>query len=268
MTSPGGGRPFLDPGAPAASSPAWTTVEVVAEAPSTNAIVAARAKEGAAEGLVVVADHQTAGRGRLDRSWVTPPGAALTFSVLLRPTVADERWPWLPLLAGVAVVEALEDVGGPVCRLKWPNDVMHDGRKLAGLLVERVETPAGPAAVLGVGLNVSTTLEELPVPGAGSLATAGWPGMDRGAILVRVLEVLGRRLRRWARDAGDAERGLREDYVTRCETVGQQVRVHLPSGGELVGTATGVAVDGGLRVTDGSRTLTVSAGDVVHVRPA
>ena len=243
-------------------------MEVVAQAPSTNALVAARAQDGAPHGLVVVADHQTAGRGRLDRSWVTPAGAALTFSVLLRPEVPDHRWPWLPLLAGVAVVDAVEDAGGPACALKWPNDVTYGGRKLAGLLVERVETPTGPAAVLGIGLNVSTTDVELPVPGAASLATAGWPGLDRVPLLVGILDVLGRRLGRWAGDGGDPGRGLLEDYRARCETVGRPVQVHLPSGDRLVGTAVGVAMDGGLVVEDGRSRIVVSAGDVVHVRPA
>ena len=241
---------------------------MVAEAPSTNALVAARARAGADHGLVVVADHQTAGRGRLDRSWVTPPRSALTFSVLLRPDVPGERWPWLPLLAGVSVVDAVEDAGGPPCALKWPNDVRYDGRKLAGLLVERVDTPTGPAAVLGVGLNVSMTTEELPVPGAGSLATVGWPGLDRARLLTHVLDVMGRRLRRWERADGDPRDGLREDYLARCETVGQEVRVQLPSGDQLVGTATGIAEDGGLQVSASGGVVTVSAGDVVHVRPA
>jgi BirA family biotin operon repressor/biotin-[acetyl-CoA-carboxylase] ligase len=243
-------------------------VEIVSEAPSTNALVAARGAAGAAEGLVVVAEHQTAGRGRLDRSWVTPPRAALTFSVLLRPDVPDHRWPWLPLLAGVAVVDAVEDAGGPACSLKWPNDLMYDGSKLAGLLVERIETLGGPAAVLGIGLNVTTTAEELPVPGAASLASAGWPGLDRGLVLVRILDVLGRRLRRWTSEEGDPRRRLLEDYTARCETVGQQVRVHLPSGSQLVGTAVAISEDGGLVVDTGSGAVTVSAGDVVHVRPA
>jgi BirA family transcriptional regulator, biotin operon repressor / biotin---[acetyl-CoA-carboxylase] ligase len=244
------------------------SIEVVDETPSTNALVAARATAGAAEGLVVVAEHQTSGRGRLDRTWVTPPRAALTFSVLLRPRVPDVRWPWIPLLAGISVVDAVEDAGGPPCALKWPNDVMYDGRKLAGLLVERLETPTGPAAVLGVGLNVSTAEEELPVPGAGSLATAGWPGLDRALLLVRILEVLGKRLRRWSGDSGDPMRGLLEDYEARCETVGRSVRVHLPSGEELVGPAVGIADDGGLLVQAAQGVVVVSAGDVVHVRPA
>ncbi len=243
------------------------TLELVAETPSTNGLVASRAQAGGAHGLVVVAEHQTAGRGRLDRAWVTPPRAALTFSVLLRPDVPDERWPWLPLLAGLATVEGIESAGGPVCALKWPNDVRYGDRKLAGLLVERVETPEGPAAVLGIGLNVTTTEDELPVPGAGSLATVGRPGLDRGALLVGVLEALGTRLDLWARTAGDPGAGLREDYLTRCETLGRAVRVHLPSGDDLVGTAVDIGDDGGLRVQAGGREVAVSAGDVVHVRP-
>ncbi len=268
MNGPGASRPPIDRARVEASRPGWTTVEIVEQAPSTNALVAARAQDGAAHGLVVVADHQTAGRGRLDRSWVTPPRAALTFSVLLRPGVPGERWPWLPLLAGVAVVHAVQGAGGPSCALKWPNDVMYDGRKLAGLLVERVETPSGPAAVLGIGLNVSTAPEELPVAGAASLATVGFAAVDRTALLLRILEALGDRLAAWSAAGGDPAHGLLEDYRARCETVGKQVRVHLPSGAQLVGTATGVAEDGGLVVDTGSGAVTVSAGDVVHVRPA
>ena len=268
MNAPDASRPFLDLARIRAAAPAWVTVEVVDAAPSTNALVAARATSGAPEGLVVVAEHQTAGRGRLDRTWVTPPRAALTFSVLLRPRVPDPRWPWLPLLAGVALVDGVEGAGGPRCALKWPNDLLYDGRKLAGLLVERVETPTGPAAVLGIGLNVSTSAEELPVPGAGSLATVGRPGLDRGLLLVRVLEALGHRLRDWTREEGDPRGGLLEDYRTRCVTVGQQVTVHLPSGVSLVGRATGVTEDGGLEVDGAGGVVRVSAGDVVHVRPA
>ena len=266
MTSSRDSRPPLDLARLAESSPAWTTVEVVEESPSTNALVADRARAGSPEGLVVVAEHQTAGRGRLVRSWVTPPRAALTFSVLLRPRVADHRWPWLPLLAGVAVVEAIEGAGGPECGLKWPNDVMYHEAKLAGLLVERVESPSGPAAVLGIGLNVSTSEEELPVPGAGSLATAGWAGADRTELLLGILDALGRRLDRWSESGDDA--GLRRDYEARCSTVGRAVRVHLPSGQEVVGTAVGIARDGSLVVDGDAGRASLSAGDVIHVRPA
>src|SRR3954453_23557127 len=142
----------------------WRELRVVPEAASTNALVAAESSQP--EGLVVVAEHQTAGRGRLDRSWVSPSRAGLTFSVSLRPrAVPNLQWSWLPLLVGVAVAESTEEMSGVDVRLKWPNDVLVDGRKLGGILVER----HGPTAVVGVGVNVTTTQDELPGPAATSL---------------------------------------------------------------------------------------------------
>ena len=138
-------------------------LEVLDTTASTNAVASARARDGAPHGLVVVAEHQTAGRGRLDRAWETPARSSLTFSVVLRPQVPAPEWPWLPLLAGHALVTALREIEVPA-GLKWPNDVLIGERKVAGILLERVETGDGPAAVLGIGLNVSTTAEELPVP--------------------------------------------------------------------------------------------------------
>lgn len=237
-------------------------VEVLDEAPSTNAVVAERARTGAAEGLVVVAEHQTAGRGRLDRTWVTPARSALTFSVLLRPQAEPARWPWLPLLAGVAVQGA---VGGG-SRLKWPNDVLLGDRKLAGILVERVDTPAGPAAVVGIGINVSTTPDELPVPTATSLAIGGHD-VDRTDLLVRIVEELDRRYGTWNRSHHE-DALLQATYQRRCATIGQLVRVDLPGGDTLTGTAVDVDLSGRLVVRSGVETTVVGAGDVVHVRPA
>jgi BirA family biotin operon repressor/biotin-[acetyl-CoA-carboxylase] ligase len=246
----------------------WRRVEVVPAAASTNADVATLARDGEPAGLVLVAEHQTAGRGRLDRGWETPARAALTFSVLLRPaTVPAGRWPWLPVLAGLAVVEGVVDAGGPACDLKWPNDVLHDGLKVAGILVERVETTSGPAAVLGIGLNVSSGPEELPVPTATSLALAGGPGLDRTSVLLSLLAALRRRYDDWVDAAGDPGRGLLEEYRRLCVTLGQPVRVHLPAGERLEGTAVDLDPTGGLVVEGGGRRTTVSAGDVVHVRP-
>jgi BirA family biotin operon repressor/biotin-[acetyl-CoA-carboxylase] ligase len=167
----------------------------------------------------------------------------------------------------VAVVEGITAAGGPACGLKWPNDVQHDGLKVAGILVERLETPQGPAAVLGIGLNVSTSPEELPVSTATSLAAAGAPGLDRTSLLLSLLAALGRRYDAWGRSAGDPASGVLEDYRRHCVTVGQPVRVHLPAGTVLEGTAVGVDPDGALVVSSGGRRLTVNAGDVVHVRP-
>ena len=246
----------------------WRAVEVLAESPSTNAYVAQRARAGEAPGLVVVAEHQTAGRGRLDRVWVTPARAALTTSVLVAPDqVPVVRWPWLPLLTGLAVVEGVRRATGLACVLKWPNDVLVGEQKVAGILVERVERPAGAVAVVGVGLNVSSTRDELPGPTATSVTLAGAADVDRGALLVAVLESFGARYDAWQADLGDAETGLRTSYTRACSTLGRTVRVDLPSGARLEGEAVGVGPDGRLEVVSGGRVHALGAGDVVHVRP-
>lgn len=263
-------RPPIDQTALAERAPAWVHVEIVEEAASTNALLVDRARAGAPEGSVLVAEHQTAGRGRLGRTWETPARAALTFSVLVRPTgVPDRSWPWLPLLTGVAVVDGILTAGGPRCVLKWPNDVMCDGLKLGGLLAERVETPTGPAAVLGIGLNVSTLRRELPVETATSLRLAGHLTADRTMLLAHVLGALGGRYDQWVRHGGDPTRdgdGLLEAYNLRCDTVGRGVRVHLPSGALLEGSATAVDREGALVVDSAAGPVVISAGDVVHVR--
>ncbi len=234
--------------------------------PSTNAYVSGRARDGEPAGLVVVAEHQTAGRGRLDRTWVTPPRAALTFSLLVAPDrVPVARWPWLPLLTGLAVVDGVRRAAGVEPGLKWPNDVLLDELKLAGILVERVERPAGAVAVVGVGLNVSSTRAELPVPTATSLALAGAASLDRTALLVAVLDAFTARYDAWVAAAGG---GLLAPYTQACSTLGRTVRVDLPSGGGLLGEAVGVDEEGRLRVDDGQRVHVLGAGDVVHVRPA
>ena len=133
----------------------WTDVVVTPSTASTNADLAEAARAGAAEGSIHTTDHQVAGRGRLDRTWESPEGSGIAVSVLLRPTeVPAGRWVWLPLLVGLAVAATVEECGVEA-RLKWPNDAEIDGRKIAGILLERVDTPDGPAAVVGVGLNVS-----------------------------------------------------------------------------------------------------------------
>jgi BirA family biotin operon repressor/biotin-[acetyl-CoA-carboxylase] ligase len=245
----------------------WRTLEVVEESPSTNRAVAERARSGEPEGLVLVAEHQTAGRGRLDRSWVTPARAALTFSVLLVPErVPSARWPWLPLLAGIAVAEGVRRVTDVPCALKWPNDVMVDDQKLAGLLVERVERPSSSAAVLGVGLNVSSTRDELPVPTATSLELVGASTLDRSVILREVLRAFEALYLQWSADGGDPDQGLHAAYVRRCATIGRQVRVELPSGDPVLGEAVGVDGDGRLQVLTPTGSRLLGAGDVVHVR--
>lgn len=238
-------------------------VEVVEAAPSTNALVAARARAGAPEGLVVVAEHQTAGRGRLDRTWQTPPRAALTLSVLLRPALQPADWPWLPLLTGVAVARAVREAGAEAM-LKWPNDVVVGDLKVAGLLAERVDTADGPAAILGIGLNVSTTRAELPVETATSLTLAG-TDVDRTALLVGLLVSLRREYDAWRGPAG--RQAVHAAYSGLCSTLGRQVRVELPAGEAVTGVAAAITPGGGLVVESGTGRLTVGTGDVVHLRP-
>jgi BirA family transcriptional regulator, biotin operon repressor / biotin---[acetyl-CoA-carboxylase] ligase len=270
----------------------WRSVEVVAVTGSTNADLLARAAAGDPEGAVLVAEQQNAGRGRLGRAWVSPPRAALTFSVLLRPAVPRALLGWLPLLAGVAVAAAVRDVAAVNAQLKWPNDVLVGPagvlaggsgpaaaggqgsgvvppRKLGGILAEA----AGDAVVIGIGLNVSTGPAELPPPGPGalpatSLRLEGSPNLDRERLLAGILAGLERRYRTWSRVSGDPERsGLRAEYTASCATLGRRVRVELPGGRRLDGLAAGVDPAGRLLVSvPPDPDLPVAAGDIVHLR--
>ena len=227
-------------------------LEVVESAGSTNAVVAERARAGEPAGLVVVAESQTAGRGRLDRTWVSPPRAGLTFSVLVRPELAPHRLPWLPLVTGLAVATALQERAEVEATLKWPNDVLIDGRKVCGVLAE---LPVRGAVVLGIGLNVTTRASELPHEGATSLRLSGASISDRGTVLRAVLRSLARVL-------SDVD-AARATYRTRCGSVGSVVRIELPGGAAVEGLAEGVDDEGRL-VVDG---VPYGAGDVVHLRP-
>ena len=260
-------RPSLD-AAPLAALAPELAVEVLDTATSTNAVATERAREGAAEGTVVVAEHQTAGRGRMDRTWETPARSALTFSLVLRPTVPAGDWPWIPLLTGHTVAKVLRARGYATAGVKWPNDVLLDDRKVAGILVERVDTPHGPAAVVGVGLNVSLTEDELPVPEATSLALDSGTEPDRTALLVELLRSLREAYDAWQAGGADATTHLRSSYAAACVTVGREVRVAMPGDGELLGRATGIDAAGRLVVTGADGETVVGAGDVVHVRTA
>lgn len=243
----------------------WREIRVLPQTASTNADVAAAARSGAAEGLVVVAETQTAGRGRLGRTWAAPPRSGLTFSVLLRPATPPSTWGWLPLLAGVAVAEAVTEHTAVPVGLKWPNDVLAtDGGKLAGILSELVPGPAGGAVVVGVGLNVTARADELTgFPAATSLALAGAAVTDRGSLLRALLRALGSGYAGW-QAAGGAAVAV---YSEACMTLGETVRLSLPGGDEVVGAAVGIDADGRLQVeTPDGRLRAFSAGDVEHLR--
>jgi BirA family biotin operon repressor/biotin-[acetyl-CoA-carboxylase] ligase len=265
-------RPSLDAQALADAltrdSRLWTALEVVPEVGSTNAELVARAGRdpedgGALEGTVLVAEHQVSGRGRLDRVWTSPPRAGLTVSVLLRPDVPAARRGWLPLLAGVALAEAVAEVTGVLPSLKWPNDLLAgDGRKLAGILAEA----GGKAVVVGTGLNVSTSAEELPETGT-SLTRITGGTVDRATVLLAFLRAVERRYRRWTEALGDpVSSGLAQDYLAWSSTVGSRVAVSLPDGSTLDGVAQAVDWDGRLVVATAGGTVELASGDVTHVR--
>ncbi|MDF9815260.1 biotin--[acetyl-CoA-carboxylase] ligase [Streptomyces sp. SPB162] len=249
----------------------WTSLDVVETTGSTNSDLAERAGAGACEGAVLVAEEQTAGRGRLDRQWSAPPRSGLFFSVLLRPAdVPVERWGWLPLLAGVATATALSRTAGVDTALKWPNDLLVtiDGeeRKTGGILAERT---GKDGVVVGIGVNVSLRTDELPVPAAGSLALAGAKGTDRDPLLRAVLRSLADWYTEWRAAGGDpAASRLQQTYAAGCATLGREVRAELPGGRELVGTAVGVDDDGRLVLATADGEQAVGAGDVVHIRRA
>ncbi|WP_129787050.1 biotin--[acetyl-CoA-carboxylase] ligase [Promicromonospora panici] len=268
--------------------PGFARVEVVESSPSTNTdlVAAVRADPAAWPApSALVAEHQTVGRGRAGRSWETPPRAGLTVSVLLRPQVPAGMLGWLPLLAGLAVVRTVSE-GGITAAVKWPNDVLLPAvdtvaglglyRKVAGILAEVVPAPPGaapdnapPAVVLGIGLNVSQSADELPVPTATSLALAGHPRPDRTDVLVRLLGEVHAVVRRWEQAGGDAAAaGLLDEYTAVSATLGTRVRAELAGGaGVLEGEAVGLDGSGALVVRlESGEERAVTAGDVWHLR--
>ncbi|MFJ4869107.1 biotin--[acetyl-CoA-carboxylase] ligase [Streptomyces sp. NPDC088757] len=246
----------------------WTSLDVVPTTGSTNTDLAARAGD-LPGGAVLVAEEQTSGRGRLDRTWSAPARSGIFVSVLLKPDVPAHRWGWLPLLTGVAAATGLAKAAGVDMSLKWPNDllvsVQGEERKTGGILAERAGTDG---VVVGLGLNVTLREDELPVPGAGSLLLAGAVSTDRDTLLRAVLRSLERWYGEWTRADGDpAASGLQEAYAAGCATLGRRVRAELPGERTLEGEATALDGDGRLVVaTEGGGTEAVGAGDIVHVR--
>ncbi|ELS55965.1 biotin--[acetyl-CoA-carboxylase] ligase [Streptomyces viridochromogenes] len=251
----------------------WREVEVVARTGSTNTDLVDLAAEGkAGEGAVLIAEEQTAGRGRLERNWTAPARSGLFFSVLLNPAeVPVARWGWLPLLTGVAVATGLSRAAGVDTALKWPNDLLvtvgGEERKAGGILAERA---GSEGVVIGVGINVTLRAEELPVPQAGSLTLAGAVSTDRDPLLRGVLRSLEQLYGRWRAAAGDpVVSGLQETYAAGCATLGRVVRAELPGERSITGEAVAIDGDGRLVLATGEGVQEpVGAGDIVHLRPA
>ncbi|MFC8920191.1 biotin--[acetyl-CoA-carboxylase] ligase [Streptomyces sp. NPDC047821] len=247
----------------------WTSLDLVPATGSTNSDLGARAAS-LPEGAVLVAEEQTAGRGRLDRTWSAPARSGLFLSVLLKPDVPVGRLAWLPLLTGVAAATGLARAAGADVALKWPNDLMvkvrGEERKAGGILAERA---GDDGIVVGLGLNVTLREEELPVPTAGSLRLADAISTDRDPLLRALLRSLEQWYRRWTAAGGDPSAcGLDEAYAAACSTLGRTVRAELPGDRTLTGEAVAIDGDGRLVVAPpGGQSEAVGAGDVVHLRP-
>jgi BirA family biotin operon repressor/biotin-[acetyl-CoA-carboxylase] ligase len=278
-----------------------SALRVLPEIDSTNTALLGAAADGAPHGSVLVAEAQTAGKGRLGRAWVAPARSGLFLSILLRPEVPTPRWTWLPLLAGVAARSAVSRVAELEVALKWPNDLITPGppdgetsgaaaagrppgdreadasaiespyglgRKLGGILAEQGGTSPAAYVVVGIGINVTLRADELPVPHATSLVLAGAEVADRDTLLRVLLRTFGSWYTRWTASGGDADRsGLAAAYRAGCATLDRRVRVGLPGGDEVSGRATDVDPEGRLliRTADGNL-RPIAAGDVVHLR--
>lgn len=246
----------------------WRSLDVVDETGSTNADLIARAAAGEdIDGAVLAAENQVAGRGRNGRQWAAAPRAQLTVSFACPAAcVPADRWGWLPLATGVAVVDAVSAVTGVTCGVKWPNDVLagEPPRKLAGILAE-VASPR-PTIVVGIGVNVTLTADEVGESvgksTAASLLELGATSTDRDALLARLLIDLGERLDQWR--TGDPR--LATDWRARSVTLGRQVRAMLPGDRDVTGTAVDIDDEGRLQIEAADGIVTVAAGDIIHLQ--
>ncbi len=244
--------------------PGRWSIRTVPETGSTNDDLAVIATAGGPADLVLIAELQTTGKGRRGRVWTAPPGAGLTMSVLLdTPEVPLSRRSWIGAIGGLCLVHAVTTVTGLSAVVKWPNDLLVDGRKSAGLLAEAT----GGGVILGMGLNVSLQAAELPRPDATSLLLAGARDLDRTALAADILDELAGWSDRWrAADGDPVHSGLLAAYRAACATLGERVRVELPSGEQVVGIAADLTADGALVVDTGSGRRVFTAADVHHLR--
>jgi BirA family biotin operon repressor/biotin-[acetyl-CoA-carboxylase] ligase len=238
---------------------------------STNEEASAWAAGGAPEGALVVADEQTAGRGRWGRTWLSSPGASLTFSLVLRPAVPTDRLGLLPSTVGVAVAEAIEELTSLAVSLKWPNDVTFEGRKLAGILVEtRVEGSHVASAIAGVGVNIGWKENDVPdeiAERASSLAIElGAEPPGRAALIASILswfEPLYDSL-----TSGPGVDEILERATARSELIGREVAIRRVDGTASTGRAMRLLPSGALEIAVGDELHAIEAGEVERARPA
>ncbi|AZG44834.1 Bifunctional ligase/repressor BirA [Gordonia insulae] len=240
----------------------WHTIEVVDATGSTNADLVERSAGEDVGGTVRITTDQTAGRGRHARVWSAPRGSQLAMSAAVKVGDHTEHLGWLSLIAGLAAVQAVDDVVGVRPGLKWPNDVLIEDRKVAGILSEYTRSPSGGIAVIGIGINTAMTEDQLPVPTATSLQIVTGKPVSASDLAAAFLRALSDLLALWPDDVAR----LAEIYRERSDTVGRRVRLTLPGDQEVVGLVTGVDSAGRIVIDADGREVVAAAGDVTHLR--
>ena len=230
---------------------------------STQVDLVKKVRDGiATHGDVLATEYQSDGRGRLDRTFVAPARSALLFSFYIEPKNDGQTWGWLPLLAGQSACRAISEVlnirDNDELKLKWPNDILLNNRKVAGLLAERVENGNSTGVVIGMGINVHTRQEELPIPTATSFAVQGYTGCDRNTLLIEILKSFSDHFQRWE----NQDSSLLLEYTKVSATIGKRVEIELPGQSKVTSVATSVDASGALVLEDGTH---ITVGDVVHI---
>jgi len=248
------------------SAQAAAGFEYLEQTGSTNKDLLARS-QGLPEFFVLATDFQTAGKGRMDRSWEASPGSSVMASILLRPQfIQSTGIGWLSLLTALAITRAISDLGlAP--KIKWPNDVLIAEKKVSGILAEASSDLS--SVVIGFGINVNQSSQALPVDTATSLSIESAGAVDRDQLLAAVIENIRTLYIELSKAGGDAiESGLRQAVLEMSATVGSQVSVEFPDGKKVFGLAKDIDETGRLVVSTQNETLSVSAGDVLHLRKA
>lgn len=247
-------RAPLDQSQIAATLSHYWRVSVVDLTTSTQADLAEKISAGDAHsGDVIVANFQSAGRGRLDRTFSAPASTALLFSLHLTPQRSPTEWGFLPLLVGLSVAETLNSVNAGIS-IKWPNDLLINNKKVGGI----ISTIHGDGVIIGIGINVSMSAQELPMESATSLGLAGVSLLDRNLLLSKILNSLETDFIRW-----DLGQSFLDRYLDLSATIVRNVRIELPGGREIVAKAISIDEQGQLNLDDGQ---VISVGDVIHLR--
>jgi len=236
-------------------TPYWRVSVVELTGSTQNDLLQLVESKNALDGQVIVTEYQSNGRGRLDRTFEAPAQSALLFSFYIKPRKQRSEWGFIPLIAGLSLVRAITTIDTAMkVSLKWPNDCIINDKKCAGIIAQTSQQ----GIVIGIGLNVSITSKELPVPNATSLAIEGSTITDRNLLLSHILNTFAELFEAWEEGSE-----LLNEYANASSTIGKKVRIDLPGGENIEATVAHISHSGELVLDDGRH---VSAGDVIHLR--